>query len=203
MKPLPYQKNWTKLWWSDGYQRKKQAGFDALDVYLPAPPRTILDIGCGMAWESRKFAEKYQTQLWLLDGDVTHNANKNLHKSNHGKWHNNPDTLLFYHSLDVIKEELNNSGVTNYHLIDAKNPNICPDQKFDLITSWLSCGFHYPVSSYRDLILRHSHENTVVSMDLRITKQSINYMPVAEPGVEIVELIHRGKKHVHCHLKFV
>ncbi len=198
-----YQKDWTKLWWAGGYQRKKQAGFDALDSYLTTPPKRILDIGCGLAWESRKFADKYNTELWLLDGDVHFNENKDIKHSNHGKWHSTPDTLLFYHSLEYLNEEFQKAGTKNYHLLDVNNFTIPNDIKFDLITSWLSCGFHYPVSTYRDLILKHSHENTVVAMDLRITKQSINYMPVLEPGVEIVKIVHRGKKHTHTHIRFV
>jgi SAM-dependent methyltransferase len=198
-----YQKNWTKAWWSDGYQARKNAGFDALDAYLPQPPKRILDIGCGMAWESRKFNKKYGTELWLLDGDVTANENKNTKHSNHGKWHNDPSTMLFYHSLDYINEELKESQVTNYHLLDVNNINIPDDVKFDVITSWLSCGFHYPVSTYRDLILKHSYDTTVIAMDLRITKQSIAGMPAMETGVELINAISRGKKHVNSHIKFL
>jgi SAM-dependent methyltransferase len=199
----PYNKNWTKLWWSAGYQSKKQAGFDALDAYLATPPKTILDIGCGMAWESRKFAGKYGTELWLIDGDVESNKNKTSKHANYGKWHNTTDTMLFYHSLDFIKEKLDEDNIKNYHLIDTNNIQIPSDMKFDLITSWLSCGFHYPVSIYRDLILKHSHENTIVSMDLRLTKQSVDRMPALESGVELVKVVHTGKKHVHGHIKFV
>lgn len=198
-----YQKNWTKLWHSDGYQEKKQAGFDALDAYLKKPPKRILDIGCGLAWESRLFNQKYNTELWLLDGDVASNEHKHPEQANHGKWHNDPDTLLFYHSMEYLNEELTDSGVTNYHLIDVNNINIPKGIKFDLITSWLSCGFHYPVSVYKDLILKHSHATTVIAMDLRLTKQSIDKMPTMEPGVELINVVGRGKKHVNGHIKFV
>lgn len=203
MKTQAYNKDWTKPWWSVGYQNKKQAGFDALDAYLSTPPKTILDIGCGMAWESRKFTEKYNTELWLIDGDVESNNNKDIARSNYGKWHETPDTMMFYHSLNYIKEKLDESGIKNYHLINTNNIQIPADTKFDLITSWLSCGFHYPVSSYRDLILKHSHKHTMICMDLRLTKQSINRMPVLEHGVELVKVIHTGQKHVHGHIKFV
>jgi hypothetical protein len=198
-----YQKNWMKLWGSDGYQTNKRAGFAALDSSLDQPPKRILDIGCGLAWESRLFNSKYNTEIWLLDGDVDANENKDPEKANHGKWHKDPNSLLFYHSIDFLDRQLKESGVENYHLIDVNNINIPVDVKFDVITSWLSCGFHYPVSTYRDLILKHSHENTVIAMDLRITKQSINRMPVLEPGVELVKVMHRGKKHVSGHIRFV
>jgi hypothetical protein len=198
-----YQKNWMKLWGSDGYQSNKQAGFAALDAYLDHPPQRILDIGCGLAWESRLFNAKYNTELWLLDGDVANNEHKDPEKANHGKWHRDPVSLLFYHSMDFLDQQLKQSGVENYHLVDVNNINIPEDTKFDLITSWLSCGFHYPVSTYRDLILKHSHANTVIAMDLRITKQSVDRTPAMEPGVDLVKSIYTGKKHVHSHIKFV
>lgn len=199
-----YQKNWMKLWCSDGYQASKQAGFDAFDSYLTEPPKRILDIGCGLAWESRKFAAKYGSELWLIDGDVVNNESKDPKKANHGKWHVDPTaSMLFYHKIDFLDQQLKESGVTNYHLIDVNNINIADDVKFDVITSWLSCGFHYPVSTYRNLILKHSHDQTVIAMDLRLTKQSINRMPTLEAGVELVDVIRRGKKHVNACIKFV
>jgi hypothetical protein len=196
-----YQKNWMKLWHSGGYQGYKQAGFDALDAYLKTPPKLILDIGCGLAWESRKFNKKYNTELWLLDGDVSSNENKNPEKSNWGKWHDTPDTLLFYHSLEFLDQQLKQSNLSNYHLVDVNNIVIPKDVKFDLITSWLSCGFHYPVSTYKDLILNHSHENTVIAMDLRLNKHT--KMPTIEPGIELVTAVRYGKKHVNSHIRFV
>jgi SAM-dependent methyltransferase len=198
---LFHQKNWMKLWHSDGYQANKQSGFNALDAYLETPPKRILDIGCGLAWESREFNNKYNTELWLLDGDVSSNQNKNPEKSNHGKWHDNPNTLLFYHSLDFLDQQLKSASVSNYHLVDVNNIVIPEDVKFDVITSWLSCGFHYPVSTYKDLILKHSHENTVIAMDLRLNKHT--KIPTVESGIELVNTIRYGKKHVNAHLRFL
>lgn len=198
---LFHQKNWMKLWNSDGYQTNKQAGFNSLNAYLETPPRRILDIGCGLAWESREFNKKYNTELWLLDGDVSSNENKNPEKSNHGKWHDSPDTLLFYHSLDLLDQQFKEAGMSNYYLVDVNNIDISEDVKFDLITSWLSCGFHYPVSTYKNLILKHSHENTVIAMDLRLNKHT--KMPAIESGMKLVNTIRYGKKHVNSHIRFL
>jgi SAM-dependent methyltransferase len=197
-----YHKNWMKLWNSAGYREHKINNFNNLDAYLSTPPAKILDIGCGMAWESQQFNKKYNTELWLLDGDESNNENKPL-KSNEGKWHPTADTMLFYHPMDVLDQKLQENNVTNYHLVDVNNVNIPSDVKFDVITSWLSCGFHYPVSTYRDLILRHSHPNTVIVMDLRVLKPKTNKLAIVDAGVEIVEIIGRGRKHVNAHIRFV
>jgi hypothetical protein len=102
--------------------------------------------------------------------------------------------------MEFLKLELDKRNTKNYHLVDANNIIIPEDKKFDVITSWLSCGFHYPVSTYKDLILKHSHENTKVVMDLRThikTKQII-----LEDGVEIVEVLNTYKKYSTAVIRF-
>lgn len=200
-----YQKNWIKLWTSSGYQQEKNTNFEKLDAYLEQPPKRILDIGCGLAWESRLFNKKYNTELWLLDGDTSANESKldtfGPERANHGKWHTEAESLYFYHAMEFLNQQLQDAGVTNYHLVDANNINIPKDVKFDVITSWLSCGFHYSALTYRELILKHSHDNTVVALDMRIPKR-MDYPPV-EPGIEIANIINYGRKHANAHVRFV
>jgi hypothetical protein len=110
------------------------------------------------------------------------------------------DEFLFYHPLSEVDTELKKLGTKNYHLIDCNNIDISEDVKFDLITSWVSCGFHYPVNTYRDLILKHSHAGTRVVMDLRVMYKKTN-MPEREDGVEILKVIAQRKKFIMAELK--
>ena len=43
------------LWDTESYQQNKKENFEILDKFLVTPPMKILDIGCGLAWESRLF----------------------------------------------------------------------------------------------------------------------------------------------------
>lgn len=185
------------VWDTDLYQGYKQENFDVLDKYLEAPPLKILDIGCGLAWESRHFYHKYGSELWLLDGDIKNNTTGTT-----GSYHTTADDFLFYHPLTDLDTEFKKANIQNYHLVDCNNINIPSDVKFDLITSWLSCGFHYPVNTYRDLILKHSHENTKVIMDLRIRYRKVR-QPVKEEGVEIVNAINYRNKYMMAEIKLV
>ena len=54
-----------------------------------------------------------------------------------------------------------------YTFVDANDPQIPQDIKFDLVCSWLSCGYHYPVSTYTDLIRKHTDKDSVIIMDFR------------------------------------
>ena len=187
------------LWDTEAYQQYKIENFEILDKHLITPPMKILDIGCGLAWESRLFNEKYNSELWLLDGDTRDNESKSLLAMT-GKYHTSVDDFLFYHPLDNLDIELKKLGTKNYHLIDCNNINIPTDIKFDLITSWVSCGFHYPVSTYRDLILKHSHLGTRIVMDLRVMYKKTGN-PEAEEGVKIINTFNRRPKYVMAELE--
>lgn len=192
---------WTRKWTRDEYIQKKRDNFEKVDAYINRPIKNILDIGCGFAWESRFFQQKYNCELFLIDGDNTDNLKK-PGTASYGNWNTTPDELLYYHSLDYLDSQLKSLGTKNYRLIDSNNINIPEDMKFDLITSWLSCGHHYPVSVYKDLMLKHSHENTKIILDVRAKGTSDNFIGVE--GFEIRNvIIPRGKKRSTVEIKLL
>jgi SAM-dependent methyltransferase len=125
---------WSRKWTKDRYVAKHQASWKIADAYLNQPIGRLLDIGCGFAWESRWFNEKYGTELWLLDGDSSTNAAKSTTAS-YGNWNTDSSQLKFYHTFDFLNSKLQELGTKNYHLIDANNINIPSDIKFDVITA--------------------------------------------------------------------
>ncbi len=188
-------------WSTPEYQAAKKLNFDLLDAELTNPPTSILDIGCGLAWESRMFNDKYRTELWLLDGDTDSNANKSKLASVKD-YHVDSNEFLFYHSMSWLKEQLDANGTKNYNLIDANDISIPKEKKFDIITSWLSCGFHYPASTYKDLILQHSHENTRIFLDIRIhlKNKEIFYN---DDNVKVLKILSKHRKHISAEIRFV
>ena len=192
---------WTRKWTSESYIQKRRDNFEKVDAYLNQPIRNILDIGCGFAWESRFFQEKYDCDLWLIDGDNNNNLNK-PETASYGKWNVEKEDLLFYHSLDYLDQKLKEFDTKKYQLVDCNNINIPENIKFDLITSWLSCGHHYPVSVYKDLMLKHSHENTRIVLDVRAKGVSTHFIGVE--GFEIINVvISRGKKRSTVEIKLL
>ncbi len=182
-------------WFTEKYQLEKSNNFNLIDNFLLSPPLNILDIGCGLAWESRLFQKKYNCKLWLLDGEP---ADDTTGMTEVG-WNTNSSTFAFYHSLDFLNNKLKELGTENYELIDVNNIQFPEDLKFDLITSFKSCGFHYPATTYKDLILKHSHSNTKIIFDLRTKKKEV----VDTEGFEIVNILERHKKHISAEIKFV
>jgi len=182
------------VWYTENYQYYKKENFTLLDQYLKNPPNKILDIGCGLAWESRWLNEKYNSELWLLDGDDEVNKNKPEYSSD-GSWHHTADDFLFYYSLQTLKTELDKLDTKNYHLLNCNNFTIPENIKFDLITSWVSCGFHYPINTYRDLIKKHSHDDTIVVMDIRKRKRS---GLILDDNVKVVQILNERRKYFTC-----
>jgi SAM-dependent methyltransferase len=188
-------------WSTPEYQAAKKLNFDLLDAELKTPPSSILDIGCGLAWESRMFNNKYGTELWLLDGDTSSNESKPISASE-VNYHVSSDNFLFYHPISWLKEQLDAKETKNYNLIDVNNILIPKDKKFDVITSWLSCGFHYPASTYKDLILQHSHENTRIFLDIR-THLKTKEIFYNDSNIEVLKILSKHRKHICAEIRFI
>jgi len=193
---------WARKWTKDQYIAKHRSSWEIADAYLNQPVGKLLDIGCGFAWESRWFNEKYGTELWLLDGDASTNAAK-PESASYGNWNTDSSQLKFYHTFDFLNSKLQELGTKNYRLVDANNINIPSDVKFDVITSWLSCGHHYPVKTYIDLMKKHSHENTRIILDIRCKGTATNFIGV--DGFKVVNVVSNagGKKRATVEIKLL
>jgi hypothetical protein len=184
--------DWLREWTSEDYKGSKRNDIDVLIKYFQkSPPKNLLDIGCGMAWESRALQKVFDTKLWLLDGD----ADSNQKQSRETKWNPDIKKMAFYHKLDQLDSALKETGLKKYKLIDCNNINIPEDIKFDLIYSGMSCGFHYEANTYRTLIEKHSHPDTKIIFDLRSTVMYQN-------NVEILQVLYKAKKYNKCLIRF-
>ena len=71
------------------------------------------------------------------------------------------------------------------------------DIKFDLIYSFESCGFHYPITTYKDFLKRHIDKSTVLIFDVRrkASKEQLE-------DFDIIDNINITKKYDTLVLKF-
>jgi len=153
--------NWKEKWQSDYHIAEKRLFFTILDNYLKLSPKNILDIGCGFARESELFQKKYNSELFLLDGDFEPDVNKRREFK-----YGSADNFRFYNKISDLKKDYLERNMS-FVFIDANNISIDPKVKFDLIYSIKSCGFHYPIDTYYNLIKNHIHNNTYLIFDLR------------------------------------
>jgi len=184
--------DWMQLWGKKDPQNYKKTDIECLfSVFRDNPPKTMLDIGCGFAWESRAMNQRFGTKLWLLDGNVSDSKPD----SRDVGWQTTSNKMAFYNSLDDIDRKLKELGTKDYTLVDANNIDLPYTLKFDLIYSGISCGFHYPANTYQTLIEKHSHADTKIIFDLR---SKIKY----QDNVKIKQVLVTGVKHKKCLIEF-
>ena len=160
--------------------------------------KRILDIGAAFGVTSRSLQQLQGSEIWILEGDSGNN-DKKPQDMRKGKWNDNANSYFYYHSIDHLRRAYVELGATNFHIIDCDNIIIPEDIKFDLISSYMSCGFHYPLSTYYDLIKKHSHADTRYVFDLRMGKGQL----VLPPEAEIQHVFFTaGRKYQRCELKF-
>lgn len=152
------------LWTDPEYISGKQQIFLQVEQYLAGSrPKRILDIGCGYAHVSQQFQRKYGSDLWLLEGTRLSNTEQHTRKAKYGS----VDNFQFYTDYANLESYWRSQEML-YTLVPADQClELDPNLKFDLIYSWISCGYHYPVRTYRDLIVKHSDARTIVIMDIR------------------------------------
>lgn len=181
-------------WKDPAYIKSKQDIFYNLENYLSSPPKRILDIGCGNAYISEMFQKKYGTELYLLDGDFSSNLKSAKRIAKYGA----VEDFMFYSDVDDLKKEWDSKGIV-YTFVDANDIKIPSDVTFDLVYSWLSCGFHYPVSIYKDLIKKHTTDDSVIVMDFR--------RKTLDDQLKDFDIVHRLngtelRKQYQLHIKF-
>jgi len=182
------------IWKSNEYILDKKISFDLLDSFLVDPPKHILDIGCGLAFESEMFQKKYNCSLHLLDGDFADSKNA-IRDRKFGS----TETMAFYSKIEDLQKYFNEREL-KYTFINANDIKISSDIKFDLVYSNVSCGFHYPLNTYLDLLKDHTTENSVMIFD-------INSKYLEEQIQDIFEIVEtknfpNQKKLIKCKLKF-
>ena len=137
-----------------------QKDFNMIEEYLPTRCNKSLDIGCGLGLINILLYDRYKsTELYLLDKTE---LNVDQISGIHEKY-------KFYNSMQAAKETIISNGVPEdklklYETTDCKDLfNI----KFDVIFSLLSCGWHYPIGTYIDLINDTLSDDGILVLDLR------------------------------------
>jgi len=154
-------KKWLdSVWQTAEYAESKKISFDLIDSFLNFAPQRILDIGCGLAFESERFQRQYNSDLYLLDGDFDTTADQGRDRK-----YGTADTMQFYCKISDLQNSFAERRM-RYHFVDAHHVALPETLKFDLIYSNVSCGYHYPLATYLDVMRKHSDNNTVMIFDL-------------------------------------
>lgn len=131
---------------------------------------------------SRKNTEP---NFYLLEGEKSSSAGTRLGK------YGEVDNFSFYLPVNNLRDAWEAQGMT-YTYVNGAAPNVPSDVKFDLVYSWLSCGFHYPINTYRDFIKSHTTPESIIIMDVRLKF----YHQLLTPDYTVVKILEsNAKKH--------
>ena len=137
-----------------------QKDFDMIKDFLPSNCNRILDIGCGLALIDIFLYKHYQTPgIYLLDKT----------ELNTDKISGFNEKYKCYNSMEAAKETLINNGVdqNKINLYETTNYNDLFGMKFDIISSFLSCGWHFHVNTYINLMDQALSANGILILDIR------------------------------------
>jgi SAM-dependent methyltransferase len=187
--------NWLKdVWQGDDYKKSKQISFSLLDSFLTTAPKNILDIGCGLAFESEMFQKKYNSNLYLLDGDFQTTIDIQRDRK-----YDSVKPLAFYSKINDLKDSFD-ARKLKYTFIDANNINLPDGLIFDFVYSNVSCGYHYPLSTYIELLKSHTDEHSIMVFDIhsRFLAEQL------ESTFDVLDMKYypNQKKIIKCQLKF-
>lgn len=128
----------------------------------------LLDIGGGHGWEALHLQREQHTRVWILERFDTRGRT-----GGSGAAH----TFAGYHTRAQLRARHAEIGL-RAELVDADRPELDAHLRFDVIWSFASCGFHYPVSTHLALMRRHSHERTrwIINIRHRLEREHRQYL---------------------------
>lgn len=146
------------------YYSDLQLTFDNIKPYLPLKAEKILDIGSGMAGIDLLLAKyyNYSIDIYLLDKEGV--SDKIV-----AGFHQDQSKFAYYNSFSLAREFLESNGLpaSRVNTINIGAEPFPTTERFELIVSLLSWGFHYPVDTYIEDVYRSLHENGVLILDIR------------------------------------
>ena len=143
-------------------------------------PKTILELGCGLGRMSIFLNSQLQnSDIHYILADST----SNVKIPSYG-WNANEG---YYNDLNLTELFSKNHGMENFEIFDLKNDNIERLNDIDLIMSFLSVGFHYPIENYIDSLLKISSENCIMVFGIRRGRYSENNFKDHFKNIQIIE----------------
>ena len=182
---------WIENWLSAKYTEFKQREVETILEWMTAKhpdfrPQRMLEIGSGLAQDSRIMQAKWGCDCYLIDIDRAPEHKRRRH-NNWGP----ADDMAAYNPFDRIHETLARIAPEfEYTLWDG---NRLPDThiQFDFVYSNRSMGFHYPASTYRSWIKQHSHPKTIMMALFRKSDKE----PIDHQSVRMLDTVINTRKY--------
>ena len=171
--------------------------FKLIKDYLPKNCESILDIGCGLALSNIPIYKKYKKcEINLLDKTDFKNERNDFSNKNK-KGHGFHKKYFFYNSMDAALNTLINNDISkeDVKLYEVGNHDELFLKKYDIISSILSCGWHYSIETYLDLMFKTLKPNGIIIIDIRHSE--INQLEIVKKYFNIYKNINNLNESKH------
>lgn len=158
----------------------------------------VLDIGCGLGVAALAV---YQAMGGKVDNIVLMDKQRVDAHAGKGGWHPDADSMGASGNPHEAMEFLFGNGVDGNTAVgpfETDGKSFPDNEKYSVIISTLSCGFHFPVSTYAAGILKTIRKGGVVILDIRNGHEDEANKALGKAG----EVIYEGAKHKRMCWKF-
>jgi hypothetical protein len=156
--------------------------YNMIKDYLPVRINNSLDIGCGLGLIDVALFNHYNENinLHLLDKTNSIEENSNVRGFN--------EKYIFYNSMESAVDTLVSNGVARNSIhtyeVSENTIEVINQNKYELILSLLSCGWHYSIETYIELIKNTLTNDGILILDIRHDTNQLEY------AKEHFELLH-------------
>jgi len=139
---------------------------------------SIADIGCGYAIFDLFFWRDFPGRVVLIDIETSDERHFGF-----------AETGSAYSNLDVARSFLTKNGVksSNVYCVNPQKEDLSRKKAVDLAVSFVSCGYHYPLSTYTNFFEKQVTPTGSVIVDLR-RKRAAEEIEVLRPMGEVEEI---------------
>ena len=143
----------------DFYLKMSKSEYKAIRAYIERPNK-ILELGCGLGRMSIFLNHKltgYNPHFILAD------VSKESSNTKYG-W--NPKGS-YYNDLELTADFAKQHGLDNFVTFDLLSDDLSSLKDVDLVMSFLSVGFHYPIDQYLKTLLDITSNNCTMIFGVR------------------------------------
>lgn len=170
----------------DAFIADIQSEIDSVRAYLPAHVENLLDIGFGIGGIDVLLYDAVKPKkMFLIDKNKTDPV----------IWYGFEKQGAAYNSLRYADQLLHDNGIpaSAYALIDIDTQPF-PDETFDLIVSFISWGFHYPIQTYLEQVKKALSAAGVLIVDVRKGTGGEELLRNAFASVTVIQDMGKSKR---------
>ncbi len=156
--------------------------YQQIAPFLPDQVRSVVDVGSGLGGINIFLQDRYQDQRPFF-----HLLDKN--RIDRSVYYFYEETASAYCNFKATKNFLIDNGLpaAQIHLVDMNTASFPKEIKVDLVISFLSWGYHYPLETYLEQVLAILADDGSLVIDLRKDQSGVVNLMKIFGSVQLID----------------